>query len=782
MRWHPARPTGPSPPTGLSLVPRDGGRPLPQPRGRGGESTGRGSMTGSYCARRGPPSPRLAPPPQTTWGRGETAIGASAGVALARQPPSPGPSPPFRGERGEFDRVSKRVALRRRGAPPPAPPRSFTRGEGRIRARFGGVASASPLPHAVLWGRGRRGGEPADAARRFESPDARPPPLPRSWGRGRRPSRGTSERRGGGEGPRGNAPGPAVPLFRWRPPMTDTTTGTAEISVRADAGLAAASRDAAAGLRAPGERNPAAYGFLAPALVLIFIFFFLPVVAALVLSFTDFDIYAVGDLSNARWVGLRNYAQLLTTPLFWQALRNTFYFALVGGPLSIGVSLAAALLLNNRLVRFKGLFRTIYFAPFVTTLVAVAIVWRYLYHTRYGLLNYGLGALGMEPVDWLGDPRWAMPAIILMTVWKSFRLQHAHLHRRAAGDSGGAVRGGAHRRGQRVAALSPRHAAGAGAHAGVRDRHHHDRLLSALRGAVRDDDGRPAALHDLRGAADVRGGLPLVADGARGGGGLHPLRRHPGGDAAPAGAAEARGGPREPARREVRHLRAAGAGRGADADPHAVDGQRVADAGGAGEHLSAAPAPARGDLRALRVAVHPAGPGPLADEQRHHRGHGDGDQHRHQLHGGLRVRQAALPRPRPPVPRAGGGAGDPRAGVDAAALPADEAAGAHQQLLGGDHPGAGEHLRHLPHPPVRAVHPRRPAGRGADGRRRRVPHLHLHRAADHRPDPGDDGDLDVPEHLERLHVAAHRAERRAAVHAAGGAGQPGAASTCRTRS
>jgi multiple sugar transport system permease protein len=203
--------------------------------------------------------------------------------------------------------------------------------------------------------------------------------------------------------------------------MTDITTGTAEISLRADAGLAAASRKAPrGGLRAPGERNPAAYWFLAPALALIFVFFFLPVVAALALSFTDFDIYAVGDLANTRWVGLRNYTQLLTTPLFWQALRNTFYFALVGGPLSIGVSLAAALLLNNKMVRFKGFFRTVYFAPFVTTLVAVAIVWRYLYHTRYGLLNYGLGALGMEPIDWLGDPRWAMPAIILMTVWKSF--------------------------------------------------------------------------------------------------------------------------------------------------------------------------------------------------------------------------------------------------------------------------------------------------------------------------------------------------------------------------
>jgi len=92
----------------------------------------------------------------------------------------------------------------------------------------------------------------------------------------------------------------------------------------------------------------------------------------------------------------------------------------VGGPLTIAVSLGAALLLNAKLVRWKSLFRTIYFTPFVTTLVAVAIVWRYLYHTRYGLLNYALSAVGVAPVDWLGDPRWAMPAIILMAVWKNF--------------------------------------------------------------------------------------------------------------------------------------------------------------------------------------------------------------------------------------------------------------------------------------------------------------------------------------------------------------------------
>ena len=173
-------------------------------------------------------------------------------------------------------------------------------------------------------------------------------------------------------------------------------------------------------LRIPSEANTAAWFFLAPALALIGVFFFLPVAASLLLSVTDFDLYGIANPGNTRFVGFDNYARLLKTPDFWLALRNTFYFAFVGGPLTIAVSLAAALLLSSKLVRFKSFFRTIYFTPFVTTLVAVAIVWKYLYHTRYGLFNYALGAIGIGPIDWLGDPHWAMPAIILMAVWKSF--------------------------------------------------------------------------------------------------------------------------------------------------------------------------------------------------------------------------------------------------------------------------------------------------------------------------------------------------------------------------
>jgi multiple sugar transport system permease protein len=166
--------------------------------------------------------------------------------------------------------------------------------------------------------------------------------------------------------------------------------------------------------------NWAAWAFVAPALMVIAVFFFLPVLAGFALSFTDFDIYALADIGNLRFVGLANYVELLQTPLFWKALGNTLYFVGVGVPLSIAASLGAALLLNSKVARFKPFFRVALFAPVVTTLVAVAIVWRYLLHTRSGLLNYGLEGLGLGPIDWLGDPHWAMPAIILFAVWKNF--------------------------------------------------------------------------------------------------------------------------------------------------------------------------------------------------------------------------------------------------------------------------------------------------------------------------------------------------------------------------
>src|SRR5262249_52843232 len=144
------------------------------------------------------------------------------------------------------------------------------------------------------------------------------------------------------------------------------------------------------------------------------------VAAALMLSFTDFDLYGVADRGNVRFIGLGNYRRLFTTPLFWTSLRNTGCFVIVGGPLSIAASLATALLVSSRLARARGAFRTALFAPVVTTVVAVAVIWRYIFHTRYGFLNYVLGWFGIHAIDWLGDPRWSMPAMIVFAVWKNF--------------------------------------------------------------------------------------------------------------------------------------------------------------------------------------------------------------------------------------------------------------------------------------------------------------------------------------------------------------------------
>jgi multiple sugar transport system permease protein len=168
------------------------------------------------------------------------------------------------------------------------------------------------------------------------------------------------------------------------------------------------------------KAGTAGWVFAGPALLVIAIFFGLPVLSAFVLSLTDFDIYALANLDNLRFVGLHNYLALLQNPLFWKALGNTLYFVVVGVPLSIALSLAAALLLHSRLARFTAFHRTAFFAPVVTTVVAVAVIWRYLFHTRYGLVNWALSFVGINPIDWLGDPHWAMPTIILFAVWKNY--------------------------------------------------------------------------------------------------------------------------------------------------------------------------------------------------------------------------------------------------------------------------------------------------------------------------------------------------------------------------
>jgi multiple sugar transport system permease protein len=168
------------------------------------------------------------------------------------------------------------------------------------------------------------------------------------------------------------------------------------------------------------RQSRAAWLFTAPVLTIILIVLVIPTIAALALSVTDYSVYALADAANVRFVGIDNFVELLATPLFWRSLKNTVIFAVLGVPMAIGASLFAALLLNDAMVRWKPLWRVALFAPYVTSVVATAVVWRFLFNERFGLLNRGLALFGIPPVDWLGNPDSSIPAILIFVTWKIF--------------------------------------------------------------------------------------------------------------------------------------------------------------------------------------------------------------------------------------------------------------------------------------------------------------------------------------------------------------------------
>jgi multiple sugar transport system permease protein len=136
-----------------------------------------------------------------------------------------------------------------------------------------------------------------------------------------------------------------------------------------------------------------------------------PVLAAFGISFTNWDV-----LTTPEFAQLDNYRQLIDDPTFSRALKNTLYY--VGGmvPISTVLSLFFALMMNQKL-RGITLYRTAYFMPVVSSTVAVALVWSWIYSKDFGLLNYLLRQVGVEPVGWLSSTTWAMPAVILMSIW-----------------------------------------------------------------------------------------------------------------------------------------------------------------------------------------------------------------------------------------------------------------------------------------------------------------------------------------------------------------------------
>ncbi|RSK27762.1 sugar ABC transporter permease [Bacillus sp. HMF5848] len=154
--------------------------------------------------------------------------------------------------------------------------------------------------------------------------------------------------------------------------------------------------------------------YLLPALIILGVFNIYPIIKSFLMSFyIDYDYF--NDIVLAR--GFDNFVYIFSDQEFWLSMKNTLVFVVGVVPLSIIISLCIALLLNAN-IKLRGLFRTVYFIPFVTSVVAVSIVWRWIFHTDYGLLNYFLGFLGITPIQWLTDPKWAMPALIILSIWK----------------------------------------------------------------------------------------------------------------------------------------------------------------------------------------------------------------------------------------------------------------------------------------------------------------------------------------------------------------------------
>lgn len=172
--------------------------------------------------------------------------------------------------------------------------------------------------------------------------------------------------------------------------------------------------------RFEGKINYSPYFFIVPAILIFVIFLFLPIIASLILSLTNCDIYSIASLDKISYVGLQNYKNLFKDSLFWKSLLNTLIFVGVGMPLSISVSLFMAIVLNQKFIKMKALFRAGYFIPVITTIVAVAIIWKWLYNPDYGLINWILSLVDIPPQEWLRSPRLALPSLIVMSVWKNF--------------------------------------------------------------------------------------------------------------------------------------------------------------------------------------------------------------------------------------------------------------------------------------------------------------------------------------------------------------------------
>ncbi len=171
--------------------------------------------------------------------------------------------------------------------------------------------------------------------------------------------------------------------------------------------------------RRPWRDDLVGWAFAAPFVILFVVFLAFPILASFLLSFTSFGLRDIANPVGTSVIGIKNYVDLFADPKFWKALFNTFYFVVVGVPVTLAIGLLIATALSRGVTRFRTAFRVGYYLPVITSIVAIAVVWRFLLNPDAGLINMLLSGLGIKGPAWLADPVFAMPSIIAMAVWRN---------------------------------------------------------------------------------------------------------------------------------------------------------------------------------------------------------------------------------------------------------------------------------------------------------------------------------------------------------------------------
>ncbi|WP_121440237.1 carbohydrate ABC transporter permease [Salisediminibacterium halotolerans] len=158
--------------------------------------------------------------------------------------------------------------------------------------------------------------------------------------------------------------------------------------------------------------------FIGPAVLLLIMFSLLPILVSLTISFTDIDLIGLGNWDTIEFVGLENFINLIQDPLFHRSIFNTLIYVSIGVPLVIICSLSVALMLNYISSKLFTFFRVLFYVPSITNIVAIAVVWAFLYNMDVGLFNFVLNSLGFQDVPWLEHPFVAKISLIILAVWK----------------------------------------------------------------------------------------------------------------------------------------------------------------------------------------------------------------------------------------------------------------------------------------------------------------------------------------------------------------------------